>query len=79
MAVPTVSSLKAMGVSRFQITCDRVDCRHSSHITFEAAGVGDGEPFPQIAETRRFVCGKCGGRKVSIMPDWTKNQAVGVG
>jgi hypothetical protein len=79
MPPPTVAHLKSMGVSAFSVTCAHAYCLHSASVTFAAAGVEDREPFPSIAERRRFVCTRCGGRAVSIMPDWRDHKASGVG
>lgn len=79
MPPPTIARLKSMGALQFRVTCSRTDCRHSSHVTFEAARVGDEIPFPEITERRRFVCTRCAGHVVSIMPDWSNHSAQGVG
>jgi len=76
---PTVAHLKSMGVSAFSVTRARANCLHSASVTLEAAGVEDRAPFPSIAERRRFVCTHCGGRTVSIMPDWRGHKASGIG
>lgn len=76
---PTIASLKRIGVSRFRVTCGFAACRHSAHVTFEAAGVTDAVAFPEITERRRFRCTACGGHGVFIMPDWSTHQVAGVG
>jgi hypothetical protein len=68
-----------MGVTAFRVTCDQMVCRHSAFVAFASAGVVDGVEFPAIAERRRFVCSYCGGRAVSIMPDWRGHKASRVG
>ena len=79
MLPPTVAHLKSMGVSAFNVTCARASCLHSAVVTFDAAGVEDRAPFPSIAERRRFVCTRCGGRAVDIVPDWRDHKATGIG
>ena len=76
---PTIASLKAQGVVAFRVTCAQTSCLHSAFVIFEAAAVDDGALFPSIAHRRRFVCGKCGGRSVSVMPDWRTHRAQGLG
>ena len=66
-----------MAVRRFTVTCSKADCQHSAKIDFTQAGFPDEMFFPDIAFVRRFACVKCGGREVSIMPDWTTHQASG--
>jgi hypothetical protein len=68
-----------MGADGFRVTCAHADCLHSAFVTFAAAGVDDRAPFPSIAERRRFVCTCCGGRAVSITPDWRGHGAQGLG
>jgi hypothetical protein len=76
---PTVAHLKSMGVSAFNVTCAHAYCLRSASVTFEAAGVEDRAPLPSIADRPRFVCTSCGGRTVSIMPDWRGHKASGIG
>jgi hypothetical protein len=79
MPPPTIAKLKSMGLSGFRVTCDLMTCRHSASLAFEAAGVDDSAAFPSISERRRFVCSRCGGRAISIMPDWRGHKASGIG
>jgi len=79
MPPPTIARLKSMGAIAFCVTCAHACCLHSAFVTFAAAGVEDRAPFPSIAERRRFVCTRCGGRAVSIMPDWRGHSASGIG
>lgn len=67
---PSIAHLKSMGVTAFVATCRHHECLHSGSVTFEAAGVDDRAPFPSIVGRRRFLCTRCGGRAVGIMPDW---------
>jgi len=77
-AAPTIAYLKTQGVDAFHVTCSFRPCFHSAYVTFEAAGIDDAAEFPSIVERRRFVCSKCGGRAVSIMPDWRRLKASGL-
>ena len=79
MLPPTVAHLKSMGVNAFNVTYAHACCLRSASLSFAAVGVEDGAPFPSIADRRRFVCTRCGGRAVSIMPDWRDHKASGIG
>jgi hypothetical protein len=76
---PTIAQLMAQGVTGFAITCNSRSCAHSTYLSFDGVGVGDAEEFPSIAGRRRFVCSKCGGRSVHVMPDWRTHRVSGVG
>jgi hypothetical protein len=78
MPPPTIANLKAQGVNAFRVTCNKTTCLHSSFVSFADAGVDDQTPFPAITNRRRFVCSRCGGRAVSIMPDWRDHNASAV-
>jgi hypothetical protein len=79
MSPPTIAKLKSMGVDAFRVTCVHGFCFHSAFVNFETAGVPDQAPFPSSTERRRFVCTRCGGRAVSVMPDWRNHIACGTG
>jgi hypothetical protein len=79
MQPPSIAKLKSMGVNAFRVTCSYGFCFHSAFGTFASAGIDDQAPFPSITERGRFVCSRCGGRAVSIMPDWRGHDASGVG
>jgi len=78
MKPPTIAGLKAQGADAFRVTCAQSFCLHSAFLTFAAVSVDDAAEFPSITERRRFICTLCGGRAVSIMPDWRKHRARGV-
>jgi len=37
------------------------------------------EAFTPIGRRRRFVCTRCGGRAVNVLPDWRAHRAIGMG
>jgi hypothetical protein len=39
-------------------------------LTFSVLGLPDELPCPAIGRRRKFVCTQCGGRRVSLSPDW---------
>ncbi len=52
---------------------DQTACAHCAHsgkaelvsiVTFDVLGLPDETPFPSIATRRRWVCQRCGSRKV---------------
>ena len=71
--------LPGLTLTGFGVTCNFPPCFHSAYLTFDTAGVAEGEEFPSITDRRRFVCSKCGGRSVYVMPDWRTHRAQGVG
>ena len=68
-----------MGVTALLATCAFPDCWHTGVVRFDAAGVDDQTPFPSIVSRARFVCTRCGGRSVRIMPDWSGVQGERAG
>jgi hypothetical protein len=78
-ALPTIAHLKGHGLGGLWVTCANAACQHSAPFTFAALYLDDDEPFPSIARRRRFVCTQCGARSVSVMPDWRKLNAPGMG
>ena len=78
MPPPTIAKLKSMGADKFRVTCAQAFCLHSGFVSFAVARVEDQAPFPSITERRRFLRTQCGGRVVSIMPDWRNHRAQGV-
>ena len=77
MPPPTIAKLKTMNVRRFMVICSKFHCQHSAKIDFAQASIPDEMFFPDIAFVRRFTCNKCGGREISIIPDWTTHKAAG--
>ena len=65
-APPTVAHLKAAGCKGMRAMCG--DCKHMADATWGAVQAEDAELFPRIKN--RLKCGKCGSKRISIMPDW---------
>lgn len=76
---PTIVHLKGHGLDGLFVTCANAACLHSVAFTYAALGLDDGVEFPSIARRRRFVCTQCGGCAVSLMPDWRRLRAQGMG
>jgi hypothetical protein len=76
---PTIAHLKTHGLEGFFVTCANAACLHSKPFTFNALAITDEEVFPTIAHRRRFICSRCSGRVVNVMPDWRTHNAPGMG
>jgi hypothetical protein len=76
---PTIAHLKGHGLEGLFVTCANAARQHSVPSTFAALGLDDEAEFPTISHRRRFVCTRCSGRIVSLMPDWRKHNASGIG
>jgi len=72
----TIASLRRLGVVNADIYCNAVGCGHSGSVSFDRLGVTDETPFPSLAR-RRFICARCGGRDVSVRPDWSSYRPKG--
>jgi hypothetical protein len=68
--LPTIGHIRAQGMSGFALDCLGVHCHHSARIEFAALQLPDYLILIEIPKARRFVCAKCGGRGVSVRPDW---------
>ena len=70
-APPTIGFLRREnGIERTRIYCAEVNCGRVLIVTFDALGLPDETPFPDVATRRRWVCRGCGCRRVVVMPDW---------
>ena len=77
--LPTVGETRAQGIGAFSVTCGNPVCQHSIYTTFDAVAIADDVAFVSIPRYRRFVCVRCGGREVRVMPDWRQHLARGNG
>ena len=78
VAPPTIAHLKDHGLEGLFVTCSNPRCLHAAPFTFATLGLPDELPFPTIDGHRRFVCTHCGGRRVSVSPDWRAHRAYGI-
>jgi hypothetical protein len=76
---PTIAHLKGHGLKGLFVTCSNPHCLHAAPLTFAGLGLPDEIPFPMIGRCRQFVCTQCGGRRVSVSPDWRAHRAYGMG
>ena len=64
--LPTIADARAQGIKRIRIYCDDIKCFHSEVFDLISLGLPDSTPVVHIPRYRRFVCSKCGGRKIGI-------------
>ena len=74
---PTIAAMKAKGLTGVCPVCRA--CQHSGAVAFDAIGLPDETPFPDICLARRFRCSACGARDFAIVPDWQGYRAPGMG
>jgi hypothetical protein len=74
---PSIAHLKTHGLLGLWVTCANAACQNSTAFTFAALDLDDEVPFPSIARRRQFVCTRCGGWRVNVMPDWRTHNAPG--
>jgi len=77
--LPTVGDTRAEGILALSVSCGNPACLRSTYFDFDALGLPDEMTFVHIPRYRRFVCPRCGGRSVSVMPDWREYLACGNG
>ena len=73
---PTIAYLRSQGVSGARVSCRNAECGSSVTVPFDKIALPEDTPFPQIARVRKWVCAKCKGRQVSVMPDWRDPRTV---
>ena len=73
---PTIAYLRGQGVMGARVSCRNTDCSRTVTVPFDKMGLPEDTPFPQIARLRKWICAKCGGRQISVMPDWRDPRAV---
>ena len=67
---PTIGMLRNQGVTLFYVSCTASNCLHGANVQLDALDLPYDMPFPEVRYRRRWICAKCGGRKVSVMPRW---------
>ena len=76
---PTIGYLRRQGVNGFRVSCLSEVCRRSTVVSFDAAGLSEDLPFPQIERGGQLVCSVCGSKRATVMPDWPPAQGSGRG
>jgi len=77
--LPTVGDTRREGISSLRVTCGNAACVWSAYFDFDTLKLPEEMIFVQVPCFRRFVCSRCGGRAVSVMPDWRQYAASGNG
>jgi hypothetical protein len=75
----TIADMRRIGLSAFVIECATLYCYHQKRIEFDALRVPDELYAIDITRHRRFVCTKCGSRKVTSHACWADFSAAGNG
>ena len=78
MPLPKVAHFRAHGVTALRVHCsaDQV-CVHSRAMTFDELRLADDAVLVNVPRVRRFVCTRCGRRKVQVRPEWPGQKASG--
>jgi hypothetical protein len=71
--------MRRIGVSAVIIECARPYCYHQARFTFDTLALPDELSSLDITRHRRFVCTKCGARKVTAYACWADYSALGNG
>jgi len=65
----TLAGMRSQGIRSLWATCTAPRCGHEAKIN--ADGLPDDLPVPDVALKLR--CSRCGGRRISTMPDWSES------
>ena len=77
---PTIGDYRRKGMRRLSVHCIELGlCGHVATFTFEVLKLPDDMTFLDVPKHRRFLCSRCGGRRVEISPDWTDVRHAGDG
>jgi hypothetical protein len=66
----TIADMRRIGVSAFVIECAALYCYHQARIEFDALALPDELSSLDVTKRRRFICTKCGARKVTAHACW---------
>lgn len=61
----TIADMRRIGVSAFVIECAALYCYHQARFEFDALVLPDELSSLDITKHRRFVCTKCGARRMA--------------
>ncbi len=70
--VRAVEYLTAEGVTRLNVYCETLVCRHRTAVQF--ARFKHKTPLQVIKN--RLKCSVCGGRNIDVIPDWSSLQST---
>jgi hypothetical protein len=75
--LPTIGHDRGHGVSAIRVYCRGLYCGHSGDIGLDLLALADDLPVIEISRHRRFVCLRCGSRKVSVRSIWPPARGAG--
>jgi hypothetical protein len=75
--LPTVAHDRDHGITSIRVYCEGLYCPHWRVFTFNELKVPNDLPVIHIPRVRRFVCTKCGSRKVQVRSEWPERKSVG--
>ena len=71
--LPTIGESRGEGIASFRIHCqsrrNNAWCHHQADFPLDGTGLPNSAPFLDIAKLP-WRCGRCGGRKVEVSPNW---------
>jgi hypothetical protein len=73
--LPNVAHDRGHGITAIRVYCEGLYCPHSRVFSFEELKVPDELPVIHIPRIRRFVCTKCGSRKVQVRSEWPERKS----
>ncbi len=65
------------GVKAVRVHCEGLYCGHSGEVPLDRLALADDLPVIHIPRYRRFVCMRCGCRKVNVRSVWPPAHRVG--
>ncbi|WP_158808637.1 hypothetical protein [Beijerinckia sp. L45] len=77
--LPTVGDSRRHGLKRLTVECSQLGCPHERAFTFDELALPDEMIFIHVPRYRRFICSRCGGRRVTVRADWRDHNAHGKG
>lgn len=76
--LPTVAHDRGHGITSLRVYCAAgLVCVHWKDFSFEELRLTDEMIMLHIPHLRRFVCTKCGSRKVTIRSNWPARKPAG--
>jgi hypothetical protein len=76
---PTIGYLRRDGLDGVIVQCANIDCRRTADISWDAIGLPEDTPFPEIVFRARFRCAGCGQLDCYVSPNWRGYMASGNG
>jgi hypothetical protein len=76
--LPNVAHDRAHGITSLIVYCAAgIVCPHSKQFSFDELQLADDMIMIHIPRYRRFVCSKCGSRKVQVRSVWPSRSPIG--